>query len=450
MSNSNPPAWHTDPYDSARLRWWDGTTWTEHTEPRPDAEPVSPATSPNIVHAAAVSETPIVIVEPPGAAPDGLDEERSAWLQFAQSEFDEMVKSFDRERAELESQVSVIEAQLIDLRERQDMQEVGLDDDGTHPVSTSVEFKDAVTTAKQRRKEMAKRKDAVLGSTNWSVNGSIKEGRQMVDQLSKLMLRAYNSELDSLLKATNATNSTSKVTALGKKRDQIRKLGASMNIEVHPQYHELASYEIQVTGMYQAAKLREKEADRAHKEQLREQKKVEAEIKREQEKLDKEAELHRQALATIETDPDADPGQLAVLRAKVEEVEAAQADVMKRAANTRAGHVYVISNKGSFGEGMVKIGMTRRLDPLDRVRELGDASVPFRFSVHALLFSDDAVGLETELHHRFAAVRVNRVNRRREFFRTTPEAVRDALFDLNAQMVEFDSDPIDEEWAASQ
>ena len=383
-------------------------------------------------------------------APDGLDGERNAWLEFAHSEFEEMVESFDRERSDLEAEVVAIEAQLIDLRDRQEMQEVGLDDDGTHPVATSVEFKDAVSTAKKRRKEMAKRKDAVLGSTSWTVNGSIKEGRQMVDQFSKLMLRAYNSELDSLVKATNATNSASKMSALDKKRDQIRKLGASMNIEVHPQYHELASYEIQVTGLYQAAKLREKEADRAHKEQLREQKKVEAEIKREQEKLDKEAELHRQALATIETDPDADPAQLAELRAKVAEVEAAQADVMKREANTRAGHVYVISNKGSFGEGMVKIGMTRRLEPLGRVRELGDASVPFRFSVHALLFSDDAVGLEAELHRRFAEVRVNRINRRREFFRTSPEAVRDALFDLNAHIVEFDPDPIDEEWAASQ
>ncbi len=449
MSDANPPAWHIDPFDSNRLRWWNGTEWTEHTEPQTTPEPIA-ETSVIGDQAGAHYESPHETFSPPGTAPEGLDAEREAWLKFAKSEYDEMVESFDRERAGLESEVAAIETQLIDLGERQEMQEVGLDDDGTHPVSTSVEFKDAVTTAKKRRKEMAKRKDAVLGSTSWTVNGSIKEGRQMVDQFSKLMLRSYNSELDSLIKATNATNSAAKMTALGKKRDQIRKLGASMNIEVHPEYHELASYEIQVTGLYQAAKLREKEADRAHKEQLREQKKVEAEIKREQEKLDKEAELHRQALATIENDPDADPNQLAELRAKVAEVEAAQADVMKREANTRAGHVYVISNQGSFGEDMVKIGMTRRLEPLDRVRELGDASVPFRFSVHALLFSDDAVGLEAELHRRFAAVRVNRINHRREFFRTTPEAVRDALVDLNAHIVEFDPNPIDEEWAASQ
>ena len=86
--------------------------------------------------------------------------------------------------------------------------------------------------------------------------------------------------------------------------------------------------------------------------------------------------------------------------------------------------MYVISNVGAFGEDIVKIGMTRRLDPMDRVRELGDASVPFRYDVHAMVFSDDAVGLETHLHHQFADRRLNLVNMRREFFRARPAEVR--------------------------
>src|SRR4051794_40986 len=91
-----------------------------------------------------------------------------------------------------------------------------------------------------------------------------------------------------------------------------------------------------------------------------------------------------------------------------------------RAANIRAGYVYVISNIGSFGEKMVKLGMTRRLEPMDRIRELSDASVPFNFDVHALFFSKDAVGIEAEMHRRLARVRVNTVNVRREFFYATP------------------------------
>ncbi|EMQ2878631.1 GIY-YIG nuclease family protein, partial [Vibrio navarrensis] len=94
---------------------------------------------------------------------------------------------------------------------------------------------------------------------------------------------------------------------------------------------------------------------------------------------------------------------------------------------TRSGYVYVISNKGSFGENMYKIGMTRRLEPMDRVKELGDASVPFFFDVHALIPSDDAPALENKLHSKFASRRVNKVNHRREFFNLTFEEVEEAL-----------------------
>jgi hypothetical protein len=112
-----------------------------------------------------------------------------------------------------------------------------------------------------------------------------------------------------------------------------------------------------------------------------------------------------------------------------------------RAANIRAGYVYVISNRGAFGHFMVKIGMTRRLEPMDRVRELGDASVPFPFNVHALFFAEDAVTVETELHRAFASSRVNVVNERREFFFATPEQVRVVLAEKVGNLLEFTGDP---------
>ena len=112
-----------------------------------------------------------------------------------------------------------------------------------------------------------------------------------------------------------------------------------------------------------------------------------------------------------------------------------------RAANIRAGYVYVISNPGAFGPNMVKIGMTRRLEPMDRVRELGDASVPFPFEVHALFFSEDAVTLKTELHHSFADVRVNAINERREFFFASPQQVRVVLAERLGNLLEFTEEP---------
>jgi hypothetical protein len=119
-------------------------------------------------------------------------------------------------------------------------------------------------------------------------------------------------------------------------------------------------------------------------------------------------------------------------------------------ANIRAGYVYVISNVGAFGERMVKIGLTRRLDPLDRVYELGDASVPFRFDVHALVFSDDAVGLEARLHQALAQVRVNLVNPRREFFYATPSEVRALLAKHAGHLLDFVDEPEASEWRQSE
>lgn len=155
----------------------------------------------------------------------------------------------------------------------------------------------------------------------------------------------------------------------------------------------------------------------------------------------------RRTLATLEAKGD-DAG-IERMRTKLAEVNLALDDVISRSANTRAGHVYVISNIGAFGPEMVKIGMTRRLDPMDRVTELGDASVPFRFDVHALFFSTDAVGVEAWLHRRFADRRVNRINTRREFFRVTPEEVLAALREQEVELVEFTTEPEAPEYRAS-
>ena len=129
------------------------------------------------------------------------------------------------------------------------------------------------------------------------------------------------------------------------------------------------------------------------------------------------------------------------MRAQLVDADRAIQDVDYRAANIRAGYVYVISNIGSFGEQMVKVGMTRRLDPQDRIRELSDASVPFNFDIHALFFSKDAVGIETAMHERLAADRVNTINRRREFFRASPLGVKRHLMELAGELLEFQDVP---------
>ncbi|RRQ25280.1 GIY-YIG nuclease family protein [Rhodococcus sp. Eu-32] len=137
------------------------------------------------------------------------------------------------------------------------------------------------------------------------------------------------------------------------------------------------------------------------------------------------------------------------LRVKLADAQCALDDVEYRAANIRAGHVYVISNMGAFGINMVKFGMTRRLEPMDRVRELGDASVPFRFDLHALFFADDAVSVEAELHRVFADRRVNQVNQRREFFYANPAEVLEALRRNVGEVISFTEEPEAEEYWVS-
>ena len=121
-------------------------------------------------------------------------------------------------------------------------------------------------------------------------------------------------------------------------------------------------------------------------------------------------------------------------------------DIDYREANKRAGYVYVISNIGSFGENVYKIGMTRRLEPLDRINELGDASVPFNFDVHAMIFSDDAPALEAALHRAFDDRKLNMINTRREFFNVTLDEIKDVVKKNFDKTVEFKAIPEAEQY----
>ena len=160
---------------------------------------------------------------------------------------------------------------------------------------------------------------------------------------------------------------------------------------------------------------------------------MEKELAEEGARLRKEREHIKNAILVLRESGDRD----LELEAKLESLDAAITNNDYRLANMRAGYVYVISNRGAFGPGVVKIGLTRRLDPLERISELSGASVPFRFDVHALLFSEDAVSLESELHQHIAEQAVNMANKRKEFFFATPAKVREALTGKVGNLLEF-------------
>lgn len=353
----------------------------------------------------------------------------------------------DFERAKLE--LTVARQMIVETEELALLQEAGIYE-YKHPLADSVAYKSALARLKDSIKSCVKNNGAINATTNWTVNNSRVEGERMVRDFSKLMLRAYNAEADNCVRFMKPHRLDTSIDRLNKTRETISRLGRTMDINISDRYHALRLKELALTADHLAMVEEEKERVRGERERQRDEKQARLEFEREKARLAKEM-AHWQVvrdkwLATGNTTKlDEADNKLSEIREAVKSVDA-------REANIRTGWVYVISNVGSFGENVVKIGLTRRLDPTERVRELGDASVPFRFDVHALIFSADAVGLETTLHQRLAEQRVNRVNLRREFFYVTPTDVLQILRELGQanNVVDYVEEPEALEWRTSR
>lgn len=318
-----------------------------------------------------------------------------------------------------------------------------------HRLDDATAYKAQLAQLKNQIKAMTRQGNAVTGATTWHVNGSAAEGRKMVRDFSKLMLRAYNAEADAQIRTMRPYRLRSATERLEKSVTAIARLGKTMDIRITPAYHRLRLQELALTADYLAKVEEEKERVREERERAKEEASARREFEQEKARLLRERSHYESALKRLEQNGDAEG--IADLQAKLQEVDSAITDVEGREANIRAGYVYVISNLGAFGERIVKIGLTRRLDPTERVRELGDASVPFRFDIHALVFSEDAVSLETQLHQQLWDRRVNRVNQRREFFYATPAEIRDVLENIAGPLLlEFTETPEASEWRQSQ
>jgi Meiotically up-regulated gene 113 len=177
------------------------------------------------------------------------------------------------------------------------------------------------------------------------------------------------------------------------------------------------------------------------KARIREEQKAEKELEREMHRIEAEKAAIEKALQTaLREAQDEHSAEIEALRDKLREAEEKAQRAMSMAQQTKAGHVYVISNIGSFGEEVFKIGMTRRLEPMDRVKELGDASVPFPFDVHMMISCDDAPSLENALHKTFHYKRLNKVNLRREFFRVSLDEIRQVV-ENNHGEVDYVAEP---------
>lgn len=252
----------------------------------------------------------------------------------------------------------------------------------------------------------------------------------------RFVLDAFNGKVDTILARAKSDNAGTLEQQTKDAFALVNHNGAAFrNARITADYLVSRLKELKWAVSIQALKERDKEEQRRIREQIREEEKAQREIERALKESAKEEDVLQKALQKVQAQvAKANDEQRAVYEARLLELQGKLADAeaknqraLSMAQQTKAGHVYVISNVGSFGEDVLKVGMTRRLEPADRIRELGDASVPFNFDIHAMIWTDDAPALERELHRRFVRSQINKVNPRKEFFRIPLAAIRECV-----------------------
>ena len=351
----------------------------------------------------------------------------------------ERIQSQQRLLDDLQSKARQVEEVL-------EMQEFGFYRPRYDFESSSI-YQERLDLVREKQTEMVKNDQAVKWDKKWIVEDSEAKGRKMMAEQTKLMLRAFNGECDAAVAKVKYSNANTMEERIRRLQEQINKLGKTNASAITDAYLELKLQELYLVHEHRVKQQQEKEEQQRIRDEMREEEKARREIEEAEETATKEEATTEKALdkarrmlevatrdqvaATEET-----KAQNALLAAQVTKLENELADAIDRKAKaiaraqlTKSGYVYILSNVGSFGENCYKLGLTRRLDPLDRVKELGDASVPFPFDVHAIIYSEDAPALENKLHQRFADRRLNLVNLRREYFDVTLDEVIAAVSD---------------------
>ncbi len=367
-----------------------------------------------------------------------------------QRQLDELKQNFEKSTTSLKLNYKEkkaiydsLQSKIRLLQDDEEMFEVGI----YHPqfdIEDGEKFKQAIKANREKQKESVRNKEACTCSTEWEVGGSKREGKKMTDQKIRLMLRAFNGECDAAISKVNWRNASTMEARIEKAYESINKQGESSSTSLAHTYLLLKLEELHLTHEKNIKIQEEKEEQQEIRAQMREEARIQKEYEKAERDAAKEEEGYQKALVQARAELAAASSEeqemlnekLLKLEADLAEAHSKTERIVSQAQLTRRGHVYVISNMGSFGDNVFKIGMTRRLEPYDRVKELGDASVPFRFDVHAMIFSDDAPSLESTLHKKFKEKRVNQINHRKEFFRVSLTDVETAVADLGLE-IEF-------------
>jgi len=332
-----------------------------------------------------------------------------------QKEYDELLKTY----SDLVDSKNILEAEV-------DLLEVGMYKPH-FDFGDSEKFKEAIKENIEKQKELIKQGKAMKGTTL--------KGTKEPARFGKLMMKAFNAECDNLIETSNWSNIDKNEEKIKKICKDINKMGEYYAISIKVDYLKLKREQLFLCYEYEETKKAEKERQKEIQQAIREEQRAikeaqMAQLKAEKEKADFEKALqlaHEQLSKANEEEKAKFEAQIAQLQEQLKEAEEKQQRAISMAQQTKCGHVYIISNIGSFGENVYKIGLTRRLEPMERIEELGDASVPFKFDVHAMIYSENAPELESELHRVFDEKRVNKVNNKKEFFNVTLSEIEKAV-----------------------
>nr|WP_282563186.1 DUF4041 domain-containing protein [Gymnodinialimonas phycosphaerae] len=368
-----------------------------------------------------------------------VEEEVSALAETAteiQKQIDETRSSYSEKRATLKK----LEQQVAIYDEKLSFAELGIYEPHFE-FNDADEYKQEIKRIRDRQKAMVSAKTSTLCPTDWQVDGSRAKGQTMINRQTRLTMRAFNNECEASIANTRWNNVNAMEKRIVNAATQIDKANESMSLRISEQYVSLKLDELHATHEYRERIKIEKQERSEMARAEREEKKLLAEAAA----AEREEERYQKLLDKARSEVGVDQGRIAELEVALAEAHATSERARAMAEMTKSGYVYIISNIGSFGEDVVKIGLTRRLEPDDRVKELGDASVPFGFDTHAMIYSDEAPALESALHKEFSDQRVNASNLRKEFFRVGLEEVEEAVKRI-APSASFFSDREAQEW----
>ncbi|MGG0403190.1 DUF4041 domain-containing protein [Priestia megaterium] len=314
-----------------------------------------------------------------------------------------------------------------------------------YDLENSEEYKEMLYKVRQTQKEAVKYDQATEYSVTWRLNDNLRKGEAMNRRNIKMTIRSFNNECDAIIHKVKFNNIEVAEKKIRTAREQLNKLNEYNSIVITDYYLDLKLEELYLVYEYAIKVQEEKEEQKRLKELIREERRAQEELNQRLKIIEKDEQHFLNALNNYQRQlENTTEGynynlekEIAKLQEQLRELQEEKEKLDYRIHHARAGYVYIISNIGSFGEDVYKIGMTRRLEPLDRVKELGDASVPFTFDIHAMIFSRDAPLLERSLHNAFQDKRVNRVNNRKEFFHVTLEEIKEVVYKNHNDVVEF-------------